>query len=334
MPSRRNRYYAGPPSDHFDGTAFFNPGRPWGKSLAALLRWHLARQGKEAWPDRWPAAVAPRPQRRVDGDRLVVTAVGHASVLLQTGGLNLLVDPVWSDRASPLSFIGPRRVNPPGIAFDDLPPIDAVLLTHNHYDHLDVDTLRRLAAAERPPRVVTALGNDAILRDAGISLSASGHDWNERVSLAPDVAVTLTECYHWSARGFSDRRHALWAAFVIEAPGGPVYHIGDTGYGDGAPFRAVRERFGPPRLALVPIGAYEPRWFMRDQHVDPDEAVRIVLDCGARHAAGHHWGTFKLTDEGVTRPPEALEAALHRHGVAQDRFRALRAGDVWEVPRA
>ncbi|WP_293865346.1 MBL fold metallo-hydrolase [uncultured Alsobacter sp.] len=333
MPARRNAYYQGPRSDHFDGRVFFNPGRPWTKTPLDLLKWNLSREGKEPWPAQWPATRAPRPEARVEGDRLVLTAIGHASFLLQTAGLNILLDPVWSPRVSPVRFAGPQRVNAPGVAFEELPAIDVVLLTHNHYDHLDVDTLGRLGR-EHAPRLVTALGNDSILRKAGIAMPMSAHDWGEQIALADGVSVTLAECYHWSARGLFDRRHALWTAFVLETPGGVIYHIGDTGYGDGRPFRAVRERFAAPRLAILPIGAYEPRWFMKDQHVNPDEAVRIMLDTGAVHAAGHHWGTFKLTDEGIERPPQALEVARRQHGVAAERFRPMAPGDVWEVPPA
>jgi L-ascorbate metabolism protein UlaG (beta-lactamase superfamily) len=333
MARRRNAYYAGPLSDHFDGTVFFNAGRPWTKTPLDLLKWNLSRDGKEAWPAHYGTRVAPAPERRVQGTRLVLTAIGHASFLLQTAGLNVVIDPVWSQRVSPVRFAGPSRVNPPGVDFDDLPPVDVILLTHNHYDHLDVEALRALAA-RHAPRLVTALGNDAILRANGIDMPASAHDWGERVPLSDDVAVTLAECYHWSARGLFDRRHALWTAFVLEAPGGPVYHVGDTAYGDGRPFRAVGDRFGPPRLAILPIGAYEPRWFMKDQHVNPDEAVRILLDTGARLAAGHHWGTFKLTDEGIERPLQALDAARKHHGVAPERFRAIGPGEVWDVPPA
>jgi L-ascorbate metabolism protein UlaG (beta-lactamase superfamily) len=257
--------------------------------------------------------------------------VGHASFLLQTGGLNILIDPVWSERVSPVSFAGPKRINAPGIAFEDLPPIDVVLVSHNHYDHMDVATLKRLAAAHGS-RIVTPLGNDAILREGGVPGRIDAHDWGDRVELSDRVAVHLEQALHWSARGMLDRLHALWAAFVIEAPGGTIYFAGDTGFGSGAHFEAVREKFGPPRLALLPIGAYEPRWFMKDQHMNPDEAVQAFLKSGAHQALAFHWGTFRLTDEGPERPTEALGAALKEHGVNEQRFRALRPGQAWDVP--
>jgi L-ascorbate metabolism protein UlaG (beta-lactamase superfamily) len=330
--ARANPYYAGPPSDHFDGVRFFNPGGPNTKGLKELIRWRLG-DGKEDWPAAFPSPFRDKPPARVEGAGLRVTLIGHASFLIQTAGLNILADPVWSERCSPVSFAGPRRVNAPGVAFDDLPPVDVVIVTHNHYDHLDVDTLKRLAA-RFSPRIVTPLGNDAVMRDAGVAADYASLDWGQNVPVGNGVVLHAEQALHWSARGVLDRLKALWAAFVIEGPAGAVYHIGDTGFGDGAHFARVREKHGPPRLALLPIGAYEPRWFMRDQHMNPDDAVRALLACGAEHAVGHHWGTFKLTDEGIERPPAALAEALARHGVAPERFRALRPGEVWEAAAA
>jgi L-ascorbate metabolism protein UlaG (beta-lactamase superfamily) len=180
--------------------------------------------------------------------------------------------------------------------------------------------------------VITPLGNDALMREADPAIRAEAHDWGDRVALNDDVAVHLEPCLHWSARGVTDRRKALWAAFVIEAPGGPIYHIGDTGFGDGALFPRMKEKHGAFRLAHIPIGAYEPRWFMKDQHVNPDEAARIFRAVGAAHAIGHHWGTFRLTAEGIEQPPEALDLALTKHGIAAERFRAFRPGEAWDVP--
>ena len=255
--------------------------------------------------------------------------VGHASVLIQIMGQNILVDPVWSERASPLSCAGPKRVAPPGIAFDDLPPIDVVLISHSHYDHLDAATLDRLRARHQP-RIITALGTDAVIAAAAPGCRAEAGDWHDRFRITDDVSVTLCPAHHWSARRLRDRRMALWCGFVLEARGQVIYVAGDTGYGDGAIFRQVRDRFGPPLVAILPIGAYEPRWFMRDQHVDPDEAVRIMLDCGARQALGVHWGTFQLTDEARLAPVAALEQACLDHGIEAGRFIPLHPGLVWK----
>jgi L-ascorbate metabolism protein UlaG (beta-lactamase superfamily) len=325
----RNPYYSGPVSDHFDGVRFFNPDHPWNKSPLQAFQ-ALALGDKAPWPESWPSPFSDEPPAKVEGAGLRVVSIGHASQLIQTAGLNLLVDPVFSDRASPVGFAGPKRVNPPGIAFERLPKIDAVLLTHNHYDHMDVDTLSRLAARDGP-RVITPLGNDAILAAHDPNIRAEAHDWGDQVPLSERVSATLLPAYHWSARGLGDRRKALWCAFAVDAgEAGRIYVAGDTALASGGNFRKARASHGPFRLAILPIGAYEPRWFMKDQHMNPDEAIAAFELLGAEHAIGCHWGTFRLTLEAVDAPAIALSAALSAKGVAADRFRALRPGEVWE----
>ena len=319
----RNPYYDGPVSDHFDGTRFFNPDGEPPRGFGDLLRWQLGG-GRAEWPEAVPVTQA-RPEARVDGLR--VTMVGHATVLIQAGGRNVLTDPVWSRRVSPFAFVGPARVAAPGVAFDALPPIDAVCLSHNHYDHLDLDTLRRLHAVHAMP-VVTPLGNDAILRDAIPGIDVRAGDWCEVIE-AGGVPVRLVPCHHWSARGTRDRSMALWSAFVLETPAGRVLHVGDTGFHGGRPYRGLP---GDIRLAVLPIGAYAPRWFMAPQHQNPAEAVRGFALCGARHALGHHWGTFQLTNEPREEPPARLLAALDAEGIDRGRFRTLPNGGVWDVP--
>ena len=265
-----------------------------------------------------------------DPTRLQVTWVGHATVLVQYGGLNILTDPVWSDRASPLSFAGPKRVTAPGIAFEDLPDIDLVLLSHDHYDHLDLVTLARLRLAHNP-LVITPLGNDAIIKSHVPTMRVMTGDWGQSIKSGP-ATVHFEPCHHWSARGVNDRSMALWAAFVLETPGGKILHIGDTGFDNGRPYRNARERHGSFRAAILPVGAYEPRWFMKDQHQNPDEAIDGFLLSGAEFALGHHWGTFQLTDEGRDAPAEVLQARLAEKGVSRDRFRPLHVGEAWEHP--
>lgn len=324
----KNPYYSGPVTDHFDGTRFFVPGHSFGKTHLDLLKWQFGG-GRETWPKHYPAGL-DRPPERVDGDRLRITSIGHASFLMQTGGLNILIDPVWSDRASPVSWAGPKRVNPPGIRFEDLPPIDVVLVSHNHYDHLDLATLSRLRRTHRC-RFIVPLGNDTILRRHESALDGEPFDWGDRVALNGRVGVHFEPSYHWSARGLGDRLMALWAAFVIETPAGTVYHIADTGYRDGAIFREMRRKHGQIRLAVIPIGAYEPRWFMRDQHIEPSESLRILQDCGAEQALAHHWGTFQLTNEAIEAPLAALDRALAVEGIAAERFLVRRPGGVTEI---
>jgi L-ascorbate metabolism protein UlaG (beta-lactamase superfamily) len=324
--SRRNPYYDGPESAHFDGLRFHLGEKTRDKSRMDLISWQFGG-GRVDWPPSFPSPHRDAPPARVDGDALRVSYVGHASVLIQTHGVNLLVDPVWSERASPVLFAGPKRVNDPGVALDDLPPLDAVLVTHNHYDHLDVATLSALAKG-KAKRFIAPLGNDAIMASHDPVIKAEAYDWGARVEVGRGVFVNFEPCYHWSARGVLDRRMALWAAFVIETPSGRIYHVGDTGFSDGAYFQQMRDKYESFRLAILPIGAYAPRWFMRDQHVDPDEALQIMQIVGAQRALAHHWGTFQLTDEAIDEPPQKLEAALDREGVARERFAVLRPGQV------
>jgi L-ascorbate metabolism protein UlaG (beta-lactamase superfamily) len=323
--SPANAYYQGPVSDHFDGTRFFNPEGAEPRGFGDLLRWQLGGD-KARWPEEVAVARA-RPAARVEGLR--VTMVGHATVLIQAGGVNLLTDPVWSRRASPSQLLGPARVTAPGVAFADLPPIDAVLVSHNHYDHLDLATLGRLHATHAMP-IVTPLGNDAIIRREVPGADIRVGDWGDVVE-AGGVSVRLLPCHHWSARGTRDRSHALWAAFAVDTPAGRILHIGDTGFDGGRPY-ARAAGHGPFRLAILPIGAYAPRWFMRDQHQNPEEAVAGFRLSGASHALAHHWGTFQLTNEAREEPPERLGAALDAAGVERERFRAIPPGAAWDLP--
>jgi L-ascorbate metabolism protein UlaG (beta-lactamase superfamily) len=325
--ARGNAYYSGPVSDHFDGRRFFNPGGFEPKGRLDFFRWQLTEH-RAAWPSSFPSPFPPdQPPVSVEGDAMRIAYVGHASFLVQTRGINILIDPVWAKRASPFAFVGPRRVNPPGIAFEDLPQIHGVLVTHNHYDHMDVGTIGRLWR-RFAPRIITPLGNDAILRAAVPGLAVETVDWDATVDLGGGVAVHAESTQHWSARGAFDGSHALWASFVVQAGARKLYCVGDSGFGDGATFARVRRRHPGLTAALLPIGAYEPRWFMGTSHMNPDDAVQALELCGAAQAFGHHWGTFRLTNEAVEQPALDLAAALAARGVPPERFAALRPGEV------
>ena len=327
----RMKTYSGQASDHFDGERFFDPDGVPPKSLGDILRWQFGRgRQRAAWPDWAPSPFSDRPPPRVDGGKVRFAFVGHASWLIQTAGLNILVDPVWSTRVSPFSFAGPRRHNDPGIDFAALPQIDVVLVSHGHYDHLDMTTLSRLAKTFAP-RVITPLGNDVTMREANSAIKAQAFDWHDRVELGNNIAVTLVPTRHWSARGLFDRNKTLWASFVLETPSGKLYIVCDSGYGDGKHFRRVAAAHGPLKLAILPIGAYEPRWFMRDQHMNPEDAVKALADCGAEQALAHHHGTFQLTDEAIDAPANALGEALDAAKLPREKFAVLKPGEVWQI---
>jgi L-ascorbate metabolism protein UlaG (beta-lactamase superfamily) len=276
---------------------------------------------------RWPREVPVEPRRppTPGPDQVVVTFIGHAAFLIQVAATTVLIDPVYSRRASPTSFAGPRRVRLPGVRFEDLPAISLVLLSHNHYDHCDLRTLRLLERRFHPP-VVTPLGNGRLLRPAGIR-QVEEIDWWETASAAP-LPITLTPAQHFSARNMFDRNRALWGGFMIEAGGHRILFAGDTGYGPH--FREIAARLGPVDLALLPIGAYEPRWFMKDIHMNPAEAVQAHLDLAARRSIAMHFGTFQLTPEGIDEPARDLAKALGERGVPAERFRTVEVGEsVW-----
>jgi L-ascorbate metabolism protein UlaG (beta-lactamase superfamily) len=272
----------------------------------------------------WPAEVSVTPQRPPDlGDAVAaLTFVGHATFLIQTRFGNILTDPMYSDRAGPWNILGPRRVRQPAVRFDDLPPVSIVLLTHNHYDHCDRPTLR-LLARRFDPIVVTPLGNGALARSTGIR-RVEELDWWQQAT-TPPLPITLTPAYHFSARTPFDRNRALWGGFMLAVGSTQIFFAGDTAY---APFfRDVRHRFGPIDLAVLPIGAYEPRWFMRVVHMNPAEAVQAHVDLEASASIGMHFGTFQLTTEGIDEPLAALDEACRARDIPRSQFRTLGFGE-------
>jgi N-acyl-phosphatidylethanolamine-hydrolysing phospholipase D len=331
---------------HRDGTFQNNYVEFAPRGLMALLRWKW-----QAWRDGLPAPPqTPTPSLVPDLGLIQsnagagaamepsVTWIGHATVLVQLGGLNVLTDPIFSNRASPLSFLGPARAQKPGLWPHELPRIDLVVISHNHYDHLDADSVKMLAAQSGgPPLFVVPLGLKRWFEDVGIS-SVVELDWWQSHKLGA-VEVVLTPVQHWSGRSLGDRMHTLWGGYALFAPQLHVFFAGDTGYSrDFADIRArFAERQGAAQgggfdVALLPIGAYEPRWFMREQHVNAEEAVRIHLDLGAKASLGIHWGTFELTDESLDEPPRKLIEARRALNVADNAFFTLAVGQTRRLP--
>lgn len=323
-------YYDGQKSDHFDGKRFYNPGKPLNKGLGSFLKWRFTAEMQE-WPEYTELTTYDHPPERILGDQLRVSFVGHATVLIQTQGLNILTDPIWAERASPVQWAGPRRVHPPGIAFEDLPPIDLVLISHNHYDHLDLATLNRLWDHSKP-QIIVPLGNDQIISDYNPAIISEAYDWGDVVQITSEVAVHLEPMHHWSARGLFDRNKALWAAFTITSPGGNIYFAGDSGYGNGDYFRAAKDKFQSFRLAIIPIGDYDPRWFMAYGHMNPEESVLTYEDLGRPQLLPIHYGMFPLADTGYEKPLVDLREKMVAHLVEEGKIVPLSVGESRFVP--
>ncbi|MGH9401569.1 MAG: MBL fold metallo-hydrolase [Terriglobia bacterium] len=322
------RYY-GPRSDHFDGKRFFNSGLLEPRGFRDFLRWRLTSE-RGRWQNHTEASFGPPPPRIIEGDNLRVTFINHSTTLIQTEGLNILTDPVWSKRAGPVSWLGPERHRPPGLRFEDLPRIDFVLLSHNHYDHLDLPTLRRLAKTHAP-LFVAPLGVRALIESKRLG-RAIELDWWNAYSLSSSLRVNAVPARHFSMRGLRDRNNTLWCGYVLEAAAGSIYFAGDTGYGPH--FEQIARKFAPVRLALLPIGAYRPAWFMSPVHISPEQAVQAAQVMGAKTSMGIHFGTFALADDGECEPVESLREALQRTPGMASRFWALQGGEGRDVPLA
>lgn len=311
-------------SDHYDGKRFHNP-QPRSQGFGSFLRW-MATRNQGGWSSRGTNSPAPAPPARVDDLR--VTWIGHTTVLIQLNGINVLTDPVWSERASPSSLIGPRRRSNPGIVYEDLPHIDVVLISHDHYDHMDVTTLRRLER-DHHPTFLTGLGNAARLASFGIA-EAIERDWWDAQQLFRDFTVTPVPAKHFSGRNLVDRDTTLWCGFVLSAPAGHVYFAGDTGFGPH--YREIASRFRPIRTALLPIGAYRPEWFMGEVHQTPLEAFQAHRELAARISIATHWGTFPLGDDGQFEPADALRDILSHSDLAGTNFWIFDFGEGREIP--
>jgi L-ascorbate metabolism protein UlaG (beta-lactamase superfamily) len=322
-----------PSKAHHTPTGFRNTADTPRKSSAEFFRWQRERRDLVIPPPQADLSCVPadRDYLRTNRTEFTVTWIGHATALVQLGGLNFLTDPHFSQRASPTQVIGPRRWQPPGISLGDLPHVDVVLLSHNHYDHLDADSVTRLKKQRGgSPLFVVPLGVDRWMAAAGVR-RVHRMDWWER-HVVGDSTVHFVPAQHWSRRTLADTNTTLWGGFVVHADGRSFYFAGDTGYGPDA--REIGRRFGGFDLSLLPIGAYEPRWFMKAAHVNPDEAVQVHRDVRSRLSIAIHWGTFQLTDEPLDRPLSDLHAARVRHGLAPGEFITLRHGETIWPPRA
>lgn len=345
-------YYRGAESAHYDGQRFFNPDGegallpPGGGSRAGLIwRQLFGDSTRPVWPDR--VAVAPsKPPARVGEGEMLVTWVGHATLLVQADGLNILTDPIWSERAGPLG-VGPARVAEPGIRFEDLPRIDLVLVSHNHYDHMDLATLKRLWARDKP-LIVTSLGNDSVIGQAGVPSRAL--DWGRSVyhvggkwvdvrprecaprALCGFPSVTVTRNHHWGSRWFRDRNRALWSSFVVGLPHGNFFFAGDTGIGDGK-WPAEAAAFGPIRLAAIPVGAFRfvDKQMGTDSHIGPRDAIAVWESLGRPRAIPIHWGTFRLSREAYWTPPRLLRAMLRCAGGDAGQFASVMLGATTRI---
>jgi L-ascorbate metabolism protein UlaG (beta-lactamase superfamily) len=308
-------------TDHFNGKKFLNPGGIGAKGFSAVLRWMLTRK-KGEWKAENNPVAGPRPLTHFN-DGIRITFVNHSTFLIQVAGLNILTDPVWSHRASPFSWLGPARLRPPGVRLDDLPHIHLVLLSHNHYDHLDIKTLRIIFGAHHP-EIITPLGVKALLDKSWIRGSKE-IDWWEEVVFSDKLKVVSVPAVHFSGRGMLDRDASLWCGYVIHTPTGNIFFAGDTGYHKET-FAEIGRRSAPLRVSLLPVGAYKPEWFMSSIHVSPAGAVEIFRDLGTQAAVASHFGTFQLADEGKEELVAELKNALQAHNISEERFILLPEG--------
>jgi len=298
---------------HFDGKRFFNPGPGAPRGLRQVLRWRITA-ARTPWPANVEDPVFPPPPESVSPGTAAITFINHATFLIRMPGLTVLTDPIFSDRCSPVQWAGPRRVRKPGIALADLPRADLVLLSHNHYDHMDLPSLRAIQR-RFAPNVITTLGNAPILARLGIN--ATELDWWQSAPLG-QATITATPARHFSARTPFDRNRTLWAGFMLQTAETRILFAGDSGAGPH--WTAIEDRLGAPDIALLPIGAYEPRWFMAEVHMNPEDAVQAHRDLKARQSIGMHFGTFQLTDEAIDAPETALTQALRQAGVPSEEF--------------
>jgi len=317
---------SGPVSDHFDGSRFHNraTGSDYSVWQEIRIAWELGTK-KKNWPARFGTPPYRAPAEPVlQGIR--VLWIGHSTTLIQTPHLTVITDPILFDAIGPRVF-GPSTATNPGVIIESLPPLDLILISHSHYDHLDLPSLHALVDRQHssPPTIVVGQGVGPLLRSEGFSTYAE-LDWNESVTVK-DARVHFLEAVHTSRRGPTDTNTTLWGSFLIDSPEGRIYYAGDSAYGPH--FRAIYEQYGAPRVSLLPIGAYEPRWFMYRMHMNPDEAVRAHLDLHSQSSIGIHFGLIDIAGERYDAPVNDLAVARRAHGVDATAFGAPRYGQVF-----
>jgi len=290
------------------------------KSLGEFLRWRFSRKG----PEKIQIETSDQWKQLEEESKNYAVWIGHSTYLLNNGDLTILTDPVFSKRASPFSWAGPKRLIAPAISLDELPRIDVVTVSHNHYDHLDIVSLKALYKLNPDALFLVAKGDKSLLIKSGIK-NVKEFLWWEDFEIKNTV-FTFTPAQHWSARGLKDRNKSLWGGWFMQLADLTVYHAGDTGYSND--FKETRSKLGSPDFAMIPIGGYDPRWFMSYHHVKPSESIQIALDLGVTRSVGMHWGTFILTDEDILEPAELIDKELKKLNLADDFFTTPKPGEL------
>tara|TARA_R110002050_G_scaffold412_5_gene2831 strand:+ start:21450 stop:22436 length:987 start_codon:yes stop_codon:yes gene_type:complete len=318
-------YHKGGETDHFKNGRFHNINNH-GHGIWPVLKWLVTRT-KSKWPKNVSNKAYPIPFKKVTGNDIKVTFIGHITFLIQTQGLNILTDPVWSDHIGPTSWLGPDRTRQAALELKDMPKIDIIILSHDHYDHADIDSLKFFIDRDNP-KIFTGLGVDKAM-ESHISFPCTTMDWWDSNTVSDFLKITFVPVQHFSGRGLFTRNATLWGGFVLETPANKIFFAGDTGYC--SHFKEIYEKFGPMNLSLLPIGAYEPRWFMKHVHMNPDDAVMAHKDLKSKLSIGTHFGTFQLTDEPINQPVKDLQKALDDHKVAPDQFITLDFGQGFNL---
>ena len=320
-------YYQGPPSDHFDGSRFFSEESD--PTFMDHIKWMWEMETIE-WPQWIEDPPQPPPISRVKKGELRITYINHATVLIQIDGINILTDPIWSERAGPASWVGAKRVRAPGIKIADLPNIDIILISHDHYDHLDITSLQKLNEKHQPI-ILVGLGVKRRLESIGAK-SINELDWWQAYIYSPDTKITFVPSRHNSGRWIFDKNKTLWGGFVIEGSRGNVLFMGDTAYGKF--MKEIKKEFTNFQLAILPIGSYEKRWFMKTQHMNPDDAVKVHKMLEVKQSAGIHFGTFEEhPEQAINSHEKDLKVALKKYNIPESKFWIMKFGETRDVPK-